>query len=534
MEAIEAWLADRRIRMICLIAIVGFALGGRLFLAAKVQHPGHADPAFYYTLANNIVEGRGLVIDYIWHYLGDVETISHAACDYWPPMTSIVISLFFSLFGQSLFSALLPMALSASLLALLTYAVARAYSSSALFALSAAALAAVSPDLFVYSLRTEATLIYALVVGGSLLCAVYGTSDARWQVPAFALAALAPPTRQDGFLLLPVVLAAVAISQGNRRSRARRALIGLACYALLLAPYLYLNMRTLGRLLPAGVAKTVFLTDYEDVYSYAKELSWRTYLAWGWRAIVRSKLLASLSHAKNIFGLMGATLSAFWLLSLLDAAALWRASDRWQRHLPPLLFLTLLYVSHAFIYTIPSTIGSFRRSLVSLTPFLVASAVRALERFGRSASRAVLVIAVAAGAYLWVGARESLKQIEVGARMKEHLIALRGVLVEDTRNISHHPDIVVMTRNPWEVFVTTGYQAIQIPNNDRETIYDVARRFRATYLLLPGHRPALDTLDSSEDNDPRFVFVAQVPGSSMKVYRIIPADSPQDQATQPG
>ena len=134
MGGIEARLADRRLRIICLAAIVVVGLGARLLLASMVQHPGHADPAFYYTLATNIAQGRGLVIDYIWHYLGDVDALTHAACDYWPPLTSVIMSVFLSLFGQSFFAAILPAALCGSLLALLAYAVARVYACSALFA----------------------------------------------------------------------------------------------------------------------------------------------------------------------------------------------------------------------------------------------------------------------------------------------------------------------------------------------------------------------------------------------------------------
>ncbi|MBC7235916.1 MAG: glycosyltransferase family 39 protein, partial [Chloroflexi bacterium] len=292
MKTIEARLMERRTRRICLFAITTLALGARLPLAALTKHPGHADPAFYYTLATNVAAGRGLVIDYIWHFLGDVSALSHPACDYWPPLAALIMSAPLSVLGRSLFAALLPGVLCGALLALLAYAVARAFSCSPLYALSAALLATFSPDIFVYSLRTEATIYYALIVSASLLCAIKGLHDAHWQLPAFGLAALAPPTRQDGFLLLPVLLIAVAMSAGTRRQRAQRAGAGLGCYALLLLPYLLLNLHTLGQLLPTGPAKTIFLTEYEDLYSYGKALGWHSYWAWGLEAIVRSKLLA--------------------------------------------------------------------------------------------------------------------------------------------------------------------------------------------------------------------------------------------------
>jgi hypothetical protein len=48
----------------------------------------------------------------------------------------------------------------------------------------------------------------------------------------------------------------------------------------------------------------------------------------------------------------------------------------------------------------------------------------------------------------------------------------------------------------------------------------VARRFGATHLLLPAPRPALARYDADELTDERFRFVASMPSSSYRLYRV--------------
>jgi len=38
----------------------------RLVFASMAQYPGHGDYAFYYTVAENIADGKGFQTDYIW------------------------------------------------------------------------------------------------------------------------------------------------------------------------------------------------------------------------------------------------------------------------------------------------------------------------------------------------------------------------------------------------------------------------------------------------------------------------------------
>jgi len=167
---------------------VFIALVARLIFASMAQHPGHADPAFYYTVAENIVDGRWFQIDYIWNYLDSPQSISHSSLGYWMPLTSLLISLSLLVLGKSLFAALLPSIFAGMALSAVAYNFAIAYSDSRLVALCSSGLILFVPTLFEYSLLTDSAIYYALFASCSLLCMTKGRTNPRLFLVAAVLA----------------------------------------------------------------------------------------------------------------------------------------------------------------------------------------------------------------------------------------------------------------------------------------------------------------------------------------------------------
>lgn len=91
------------------VFIGGLAVGLvlRLYLATNAHTPGHGDPAFYYAVAKNIVDGRGLVIDYVAYFFYGLVPLTHYSNDFWNPLTSILLSIPMRFLGKSVFNALL-------------------------------------------------------------------------------------------------------------------------------------------------------------------------------------------------------------------------------------------------------------------------------------------------------------------------------------------------------------------------------------------------------------------------------------------
>jgi len=520
-KEIEATLHKRQLSTILLVVILG--LGSlRLMLANIAQHPGHGDYAFYYTVAENIVDGKGFQIDYIWNYLSSPETISHSSNDYWMPLTSVIISLPLFVFGKSLFVALLPSIIAGLALSVLTYFVSKVYSDSRLVAFCSSILVLVVPSLFNYSLLTDSAIFYALFVSSSLLCMIKGWTDHRFFLLSSALAGLGHLTRQDGLLLLPVLLCMILLSrQQHFRMKLVYALLALGLYVALLSPLMVSNYRTFGALFPAGPSKTMFLTQYEDLYSYSKELSLHSYLEWGLSNIIKSKARMAISNTKTLFNFLGEFLSIFTLVGALDFIASSEKRRRWAMYLPPILFLGILFAFYTFVATFPSSAGGFMRSSMAVIPFLVVIAVDTINRTILSKTAVALSIFAVVALFSYQSISSTKSIIYSNVYLGEQLATLKEIVTNDARDRKQkHEEIVIMTRNPWEVYYSTRYKAIQIPNENLEIIYQVAQKYRANYLLLPAPREALKSLYVGEMSDDRFQFVASIPNSDMKLFRI--------------
>ena len=120
--------------------------------------------------------------------------------------------------------------------------------------------------------------------------------------------------------------------------------------------------------------------------------------------------------------------------------------------------------------------------------------------------------------------RSTRERLRSNAQLGEQLVSLSKVLENQAEGAGQRQDIVVMTRNPWEVYHTTKVKCIQIPNDSLAVVDEVARRYRANFLLLPAPREALAGIDDGTTHDDRFQFVAAIRGPGgippLKLFRI--------------
>jgi hypothetical protein len=80
-------------------------------------------------------------------------------------------------------------------------------------------------------------------------------------------------------------------------------------------------------------------------------------------------------------------------------------------------------------------------------------------------------------------------------------------------------NMVLMTQDPFFLGYV-GISSVIFPFNDRDTVFEVARRYGVDYLLMPADRPALDALLSGDATDSRFVPVESVAGTPFIFYAI--------------
>jgi 4-amino-4-deoxy-L-arabinose transferase-like glycosyltransferase len=535
-----------------MLVVLVVGVGARVWFALRIQHPGHGDFSFYYTLGENLATGRGFQIDYIWHYLSNPTTLTHYANDYWMPMTAIIISISMAMWDVSLFAALLPSIGAGVGLVLLTFLLAMLVAGSRRVALWSSAIMVVLPTPFYYSLVTDSTIYYSLFVTLCLFFLVWGmlhaphakdapvSPAAHLAVPApapFILAAvwaaLAHLTRQDGMLLVPVIGGAIFFSALPRRTMVMTVLAAGGAYLLILAPLLSHHLARYGVPFPPGPGKTMFLTSYEDLYVFSKPLSFQSYLQWGWSAIIWSKLEALFLGFLSLRELLPLLLWVPVVVGLYDIII---AGDRSQKTASTIFFsfLFILLGFHALVATFPG-VGAFARSSTAIIPLLAIILVATIFRRIPSPSLATLlmVLILAFSFSLSVGRAQQI--IARHNAMATDLERVREIITEDARawdavslrvgNTPGQREVVIMTRYPWQVYHSTRYRTTQLPNEDRDTIYQVAQQFGATYLLLPAPREAMRPLYVREEQDPRFPFVADVSDSYYKVFRIVPRHS---------
>ena len=144
-------------------------------------------------------------------------------------------------------------------------------------------------------------------------------------------------------------------------------------YLLVTIPWFIRNLSVAGTLLSPGGTKTLWLTNYDDLYCYGCDLSPASFFDWGWRSILSSKL-----------SVMGVNLQRFLAencqVFMLPLAAI--GYYRLRRRRPfvlSLAFLLLVYLAHSLAFTFPGVRGGFFHASSPVLPFIYAAAVEGLD-----------------------------------------------------------------------------------------------------------------------------------------------------------
>lgn len=500
------------------IIVLSAALLLRLLLALKSCHPGHGDSAFYFTLARNIVNGRGFVIDYIWQYLTIPENITHNAVEFWMPLSSVIMAAGMAVFNKSLFAALIPGILSGLLVPIIVYFWSRYFSESRFVQLGSAGLTLFLPTLVAFSIITDSTVYYVLFVSVAFLFMTKAHQKPIYFIHSAAFIGLAHLTRQDSILLLPVLLLMIFLSNLRLTARLRWLIFSAIVYVIVFSPVWLSNIRQFGAPLSPGPSKAMFITSHEDLYSYSKDLNWSGYSKWGIGNMVSSRAKAAADNIKTLYDSTGGPILILALAGLigLSYSGDWR--NRWRLYLPPILYALILIFFYSIIVPYNAEGGAFHRSALSICPFLIIIAVDFIYRQINSRKIATILIWLI-GFYLFgysslLSVNLVKKHNLLNAQMNELKEVLKSQIVSDQ-------EIILMTRNPWEVHYSTGFKTMQIPNNDLDTIYKVAKRYGANYLILPGQRPELDCLLNGSCFDSRFEKLTGIPNTDMTLFRII-------------
>jgi hypothetical protein len=498
-------------------AIFVFSFLIRILLALKATHPGHGDYAFYFTLANNLVTGRGFVIDYIWQFLTPPTTLTHNAVEFWMPFSSVIMAGSMVLFGKSLFAALLPGIISSLILPVLVFYWSRHFSSSRFVHIGSAILTLFLPTLGLFSLLTDSTVYYVLFVTAVFWAITKASQKPAYYLIAAAFLGLAHLTRQDSVLILPILILAIIVHPIRISHRIKFLVLSVLIYIAVFSPVLIANLKHYGVPLSPGPSKAMYVTCHDDLYSYNKELSLNSYLSWGVGNIAAICVKTTADNLKTIYDSVGGPVLVLALAGLIGLLYSGEWRNRWRLYLPPLLYAILLTFFYSCVVPFNAEGGAYYRSVLSICPFLIIIAVDLVDRQLTSRKLAITIVAIISLYSFGYSTFLSANMIRANNQFGLELNSLKKAL---DSNSSPGQETIIMTRNPWEVHYSTGYKTIQIPNNDLEIIYEVASRYKANFLVLPGQRPALDCFLDGSITNPRFEKITSIPNSGIKLFRI--------------
>lgn len=508
-----------------LLIVFLVALAVRVLTALPQDQPHYFDAYYYYHVAENLHLGRGFVEDLIWNYLEAPTTVTHPSNLYWMPLSSIIAWLSFTAFGASYRAAQMPFALLSALLPVIAYYVSYGIYGKRGYAFLAAILTIFAPFYMKYWASPDNFAPFAVTGGLSLISMYLGWNrrQDRYFVVTGLLMGLSHLARADGVLLWIAFLALLAIiwlqgkgkvpNPGEPEGAGAPEIdfktclfwlgLALAGYVVVMGPWLYRNWRLIGTPLSSAGAKTIFVRSYADVFSYSKELTWQSYLAWGWGAILRSKLSAA---AHNLAVVLGALQ---FHLAPLAIIGLWQLRRR-RAYTPFYIYAATLYLAMTLIFTFPSTHASMLHSTGALLPFLFVAAVPGIDAAvawvarrrrtwhaptAQKVFRIGLTIVVVVISVFDYAQAVFLSLNPLGLRPLWNQANTGYVTASTWLKENSSEDALVMVVDPPAYHYFTRRPAVVIPNEEIDGIVKVAHRYDADYLILEyDHVPSLDPL----------------------------------------
>jgi hypothetical protein len=555
--------SERGLDLLVVILLLAIGLGVRWLYIRAVVFPPLDDPAFYLLTGENLVSGRGLVVDALWSYQILFPTVTHPSHEHWMPLATGLVAAALAI--QRALPAVvevpfragqLPGVIMGSLLTLFTYLFGRqalpSNRGNRWVAFSAALLVALNATLSYQSASADSSAPFALLAALALAVGVRRPGDGGAYFGAGLLLALAYLTRADGLLLLlavplawwllpapprPLVelpdnpAAQIAWAHwprepGSEEAWRRTAGPGVAnlldlgmAFILIVSPWLVRNYLAFGTLLPSSVLSQAWLTDYIDTFNYWTHPTWETMLAQGWPVILAQRGQALL-HNGGVF-----LMSTFpW--GLLALPGLWLLRREWL-FFPASVYGLILFFVTALLFPVSSISGTFYHSLGAVMPFLALGAVYAIQqgiqRLSRDRKRSTLsIFAVMVGLLVLVGAQVVIalpRVAEVHRSDKEKFEAVADWL-------AHHAarGDVVMTTQPYTLNYASAHPCIVLPGNEPpDAAWEAAQRYGARFLVITqafGKYPQI----LHDQPDPRFRLL-EVTGTT-EIYEIAATPKP--------
>jgi len=479
-------------RQFLFLGLLGLAVAAAV--AVFQPAPGYMDADYYAVGGAQLATGRGFSEPFLWNYLDDPSGLPHPSNAYWMPLASLLAAAGAWLLHSTTWSALrLGSLIVAACIPPLTASLAYAWTSRRDLALVSGLLAVFSAFYLPFLSTTDTFGLYMLL--GGLFFLALGLRS--WWLRAIVLGLLAGLmhlARADGLFWLGMAILAVLFVRREKRTAtalAGAALLCLAGYLAVMGPWLARNEAVFGTLLAPGGARSLWLTQYDQLFSYPTlNLDFSTWWASGLSAVLKARLWALGMNLANTFAVQAEVL----LLPLIAAGA-W-ALRRERSVQLALLGWALTLGAMTVVFPFAGARGGYLHSGAALQTAWWALAPLGLDRLlewaaqrrawdGRQAGKVFqaalvgMVVLVSAlvvyqrvigrvnGDPVW--GRENAAYRTIG-----QYLAAQGA----------SPQAMVIVANPPGFYLASGHPAIAVPYGGADVVLQLARRYGASYLVL--------------------------------------------------
>jgi len=479
-------------------------------IAALQDVPGYMDADYYFYGGVRLADGYGFTEMILWNYLDDPTGLPHPSHTYWMPLTSIVAAIGLTLFRflGDFSAAQVGFILIFALVPPLTAALCMRLTQQERKATYAGVLSLFSGYFLPVSTTTETFGLYMLL--GGIFFLLLQKEPRRIFLGLGLISGLMHLTRSDGILWLLVAGVVwlfdmknkgrdVKIGLGDLFSRRRLLLAGelLFGYFVVMALWYLRNMRFFGAIFPPGGTQTLWLLDYDELFSYPPGLL--TFERWwssGLGEILKVRAQVLWLNLQSGFAVQG--LIVLGPVALIGA---WKKRKEkvirvgWAAWLLLLGVMTVLFPYAGFR-------GGFFHSGAAFMPIIWALVPVGLDvlshwtvrRFNWEVRKispffhGVLAFFV----FLFSIFLVSMKLYGIGPSSEADWgvdIQSYQVLEEHLRTIGASPNDIVLVGNPPRYALVNDRPAIVIPNGDVETLIMVIKLYKPRYVLLGKNHP---------------------------------------------
>lgn len=489
-------------------ALYAVAVLVRLVAINQITFPHTEGSAYYVAVARNLVEGRGLVIDGIWSYATPPLVLPRPAFELWQPLATFISAAPMAILGSSFGAAQIGAVLVGSLLAPLSWLVARdaaarlrlAHARASAVALGSGAVAALLGP-FVLGVATPDSFI-PFAVAAVAACYLMPGAVAGKRGPTIALGLLlgiAYLARLEAIYVGVTFLMVAALSGLGIGRIARTTVVVASIGALVAAPWWLRNALVFGTALPGQATDNLFLTRNEQIFAYLDQPTLDAFLRLG-PATILGNIAGGLMH--NAFAALlvpAAPVVVPGVVAL--AAGLWlRRHDSIDRAIVTsslaalLIYGTLTLVLTGVLFPIATLWGTFEHAsgplLVGLivTALLGGDALVAWLQTRRGWQRNNTWLAPVA--VLALAGSLTVVQVTIAARQTadtERLISQTALTLPAALDAAGvDPSSPLITDRP--IWLSDGLRrsTLAISDESPQTVHRLARDFGAQAVVLFG------------------------------------------------